>query len=261
MRIKLKEITPKRLFQAVERRLENIPHSLAWRKEVEAKKKLASYHDIHKGERCFLIANGPSLKKIDLRLLQKETTIGMNRIYMLFDETFQTTYCSVINELVIDEFHQDIAKLPCDIFVSWKKRQLFTCREAGYFYVYQSLEDKFSTDLTEGIYGGGTVTYASLQLAYYMGFSEVIIIGLDHNFVDKGLPNKTEVRTEDDKNHFHPDYFPKGMKWQLPDLYRSELAYEKARLAFEADGRKILDATIGGQCDIFEKVEFTSLFT
>ena len=67
-----------------------------------------------------------------------------------------------------------------------------------------------------------------------MGFKEVIIIGLDHYFVEKGRPNKTELRTADkDESHCHPDYFPKGIKWQLPDLYRSEIAYAHARKAFE----------------------------
>jgi hypothetical protein len=33
-----------------------------------------------------------------------------------------------------------------------------------------------------------------------------------------------------------------------------------ARKAYEADGRKVLDATIGGKLDIFEKVDYESLF-
>jgi hypothetical protein len=93
-----------------------------------------------------------------------------------------------------------------------------------------------------------------------MGFDEVILIGVDHNFADKGTPNKTEVRTQErDDNHFHPDYFPKGARWQLPDLVRSELAYALARQAFEQDGRRILDATADGKCPVFEKAHFASL--
>tara|TARA_B110000285_G_C15052822_1_gene577936 strand:- start:1111 stop:1407 length:297 start_codon:yes stop_codon:yes gene_type:complete len=93
-----------------------------------------------------------------------------------------------------------------------------------------------------------------------MGFSEVYIVGLDHNFKEKGQPNKTEVRTQEkDESHFHPDYFPKGSKWQLPDLLRSEIAYKKAREAFQSDGRKIYDATVNGHCNIFEKKAFESI--
>ncbi|HTX92070.1 MAG TPA: hypothetical protein VMC09_12725, partial [Anaerolineales bacterium] len=118
------------------------------------------------------------------------------------------------------------------------------------------------TDVTRPIYGGGTVTFAALQLAYYMGFETVILIGVDHNFVDRGTPNTTVLRTSDrDENHFHPDYFPAGSKWQLPDLRRSEIAYEIARQAYERSGRQILDATVDGHCQVFEKVEFESLFS
>lgn len=261
MRIKFKEITLNRIFEAVIRRLENFPHLRAWKKANGNKNFWKLYHNIHKGERCFLIANGPSLKSTDLTLLSNEITIGMNRIYLLFDEEFSTTYFTTVNELVLEQFSSDIQGLNCDKFVNWKQRDLFgVSDDLGYFLVSQAIKDGFSLDMTKGVFSGGTITYVSLQLAYYMGFKEVILIGLDHNFEDKGTPNKTEIRNGDDKNHFHPDYFPKGMKWQLPDLYRSELAYAKAREIFEKDGRKILDATIGGKCDVFEKVEYESLF-
>ena len=61
-------------------------------------------------------------------------------------------------------------------------------------------------------------------------------------------------------SHFHPNYFPKGSKWQLPDLLRSEIAYRIARRAFEDNGREIVDATVGGNCPIFEKVDYLSFF-
>lgn len=261
MRIKFNEITFKRIFEALKRRFENYPHKKAWQSSIKEKDKLRSFFNSHKGERCFLIANGPSLKNVDLSLIKNEISIGMNRIYLLFDDDFHTTYFTTVNELVIEQFSEDIAKLNCYKFVNWKQRKIFSDNaEIGYFMVSQALDDGFSTDITKGVYSGGTITYVSLQLAYYMGFSEVILIGLDHNFADKGTPNKTEVRSGEDKNHFHPDYFPKGMKWQLPDLYRSELAYAKAREMFEKDGRRILDATVGGKCEVFEKIDYDSLF-
>ena len=74
-------------------------------------------------------------------------------------------------------------------------------------------------------------------------------------------PNRTEVRrAEADRSHCHPDYFPPGIRWQLPDLHRSELAYRLAGEAFSAAGRQIIDATEGGALRVFEKVEFASLF-
>jgi len=93
-----------------------------------------------------------------------------------------------------------------------------------------------------------------------MGFSEVILIGVDHNFATKGKPNTTITSEGDDPNHFDPKYFGKGFRWQLPDLETSEIAYRMARNAFEADGRKVVDATVGGKLTVFPKVEYNSLF-
>jgi hypothetical protein len=94
-----------------------------------------------------------------------------------------------------------------------------------------------------------------------MGFQQVIIVGLDHNYAETGVPNEIAKRNlESDASHFHPDYFPKGTNWQLPDLKRSEIDYSLARQAFEEDGREILDATIDGKCTIFKKVSFDSIF-
>lgn len=261
MRIKASEITLQRILSAVRRRLENLPLALKWQFAEEEKRKLAAFKDIHLGQRCFVVANGPSLKHMDLSLLKDEITIGMNRIYLLFDDHFETTYHTAINELVLEQFHTDIAKLRPTKFLNWKQHKLFReSEDVNYLFISQSLVDGFSKDLTKNLYSGGTVTYTSLQLAFYMGFHEVILIGLDHNFTDKGVPNKTEVRKGDDHNHFHPDYFPKGIKWQLPDLHRSELAYQVARDTFEKAGRRIIDATVDGKCEVFEKVAYDSLF-
>ena len=93
-----------------------------------------------------------------------------------------------------------------------------------------------------------------------MGFSQVILIGVDHNFTTKGTPNTTVVSTGDDPNHFNPAYFGKGFRWQLPDLETSELAYCMARDAYAKEGRELLDATEGGKLTVFPKVKFDSLF-
>ncbi len=123
-----------------------------------------------------------------------------------------------------------------------------------------TLPEDFSGDATGRMFEGFTVTYVCLQLAYFMGFSEAILIGVDHNFVTKGPANTTVTSEGDDPNHFSGKYFGKGFRWQLPDLEGSERAYRMAKAAYEADGRQVLDATVGGKLTIFEKVEFESLF-
>jgi len=85
-------------------------------------------------------------------------------------------------------------------------------------------------------------------------------VGVDHNFQTKGPANTTVTSSGDDPNHFSPNYFGKGFRWQLPDLEGSERAYHLARQTYEASGRRIVDATVGGKLTVFPKVEYTSLF-
>jgi len=93
-----------------------------------------------------------------------------------------------------------------------------------------------------------------------MGFTRVILIGVDHSFASKGMPNTTVVSTGEDPNHFSGAYFGKGFRWLLPDLETSEIGYRMARRAYETAGRSVVDATIGGKLDIFPKVSYDNLF-
>ena len=99
------------------RRIPQLPAAYfhPWRRE--SIRRLAELKDIHKGKRAFIIGNGPSLKQTDLSKLKNEITFGMNRIYVIFPELgFHTTYYSATNDLVIEQFHDDILALPMPKF-------------------------------------------------------------------------------------------------------------------------------------------------
>jgi hypothetical protein len=267
MRVKLRELTLRRLVEAFLRRVSSIQHTIDWYFSTNGKvnrQRLLSFKNQHQGERCFIIANGLSLKNTDLSLLKDEVTFCMNRIYLMFDElNFIPNYYVVNNELILEQFSDDISNLSPIKFLNWNRRSYFSGdKKSNFLRYFYSLNEKLSEDPLKGVYSGGTVTHACLQLAYFMGFSEVYIVGMDHNFVDTGVPSKTEVRTQEvDKNHFHPNYFPKGSKWQLPDLDRCEIVYKDSLTRFNSDGRYIFDATIDGKCTIFPKVDYKSLFS
>ncbi len=224
---------------------------------------LRDYHQRHHGERCFIIGNGPSLRETDLSKLKGEITFGMNRIYLAFDELqFLPTYYVSVNDLVIEQCLRDILALPMPKFLSWRARRFFTTSpdERTIFLHTTYSGPKFATDVRSRLWEGATVTYVALQLAYYMGFQQVILIGVDHNFSTQGKPNTTVVSQGEDRDHFHVNYFGKGFRWQLPDLETSERAYRMAKEAYEADGREVLDATIGGKLDVFPKIAYDQLF-
>jgi len=230
-----------------------------WR--VDARRKIRQYHNRYEGKRCFVIGNGPSLKDTNLSKLAHEYTFGMNRIYLMFPQLgFSTSFLVCINDLVIEQTVADLQKLTMPRFFSWRGRKWLRPTENLYFLYTTYTGPKFAKDATRRLWEGATVTYVCLQLAYYFGFSQVILIGVDHNFVTQGKPNATVISEGDDPNHFSPNYFGKGFRWQLPDLETSEMAYRMARQAYEKDGRSILDATVGGKLTVFPKVKYETLF-
>ena len=266
MALKRKDITFIRLSKALWRRIVDIPQELAWRLPfsftVKNRNALMQFKDIHKGKRCFIIANGPSLKHVDFSLLKDEYTIGMNRIYLMEEQNgFMPTYLACIDIYAqLLQFFDDYdgLKLPC--FYNWNIRDKFS-KKANQYFIKDSLSPNFSMDIPHKGYGTGkSVTYAAIQLAYYMGFSEVYLIGKDHSYQTVLKAGKSITSDGQEENHFIKKYYNPGMLWFAPDYKSEEYAYKLARKAFEKDGRIIKDATTGGHLHVFEKIEFPSLF-
>lgn len=230
-----------------------------WRRD--SVRQLAKLKDVHRGERCFILGNGPSLKKTDLSKLRDEKTFGMNRIYMMFPELgFPTSYYLSVNSLVIEQCAQDIRNITVPKFLSWRSRHLIRPTSDTIFLHTTYTGPGFAKDARGRLWEGATVTYVALQLAFHLGFEQAILIGVDHSFSTKGKPNTTVVSQGDDPDHFNSSYFGKGFRWQLPDLDTSEKGYLLARQAYKQAGRQVLDATIGGKLTIFPKVDYNSLF-
>ncbi len=223
--------------------------------------RLAGFRNLYAGRRAFIVCNGPSLNRMDLSRLKSEVTFGMNRIYLMFDRLgFSTTTLTAINRLVVMQFAADIKRLPMPKFLPEELAALFVGDPQAYFIKTVGGPPGFSLAPDEVVWEGNTVTYAVLQLAFFMGVQQAILIGADHHYQSAGNPNQPVVAQSSDVNHFAPDYFPPGVTWQLPDLAASEQAYAVARQQYEAAGREILDATVDGHLHVFPKVDYARLF-
>jgi len=228
----------------------------------ESQRRLESFREKHAGQRCFIIGNGPSLRQTDLTKLRGETTFGLNRIYLAFPELgFSTSYLVAVNDLVLEQCHADFRALEMPKFITWRERKVLS-GDPNTIFVDTDFtgEENFNGDATGRVFEGFTVTYVALQLAFFMGFKQAILIGVDHNFVTQGPANQAVVSQGEDPNHFAPNYFGAGFKWQMPDLVGSERAYTLAHTAYEAAGRSVVDATVGGKLTVFPKVDYQRLF-
>jgi hypothetical protein len=219
---------------------------------------LKALHNTRAG-RCFVIGNGPSLNKQNLALLRGEVTLALNRGYLLSERIgAPPTYLVAVNRYVIEQFGDAILDTPTLKFISWNARGSVPCRDDVVF-VRQRLRPAFYGDLhREGVWEGATVTFVALQLAYHLGFHEVILIGVDHVFATRGSPNELVTSRAEDPNHFDGSYFGPGVRWQLPDLATSEIGYRMAAQAYVRDGRRVLNATAGGALEVFPRVDFAS---
>lgn len=238
------------------------------RYELSSQEKFKVIKNIKKGKRCFIIGNGPSLTVTDLNRLKKEDTFAVNRMYKIFDQTEwrPTFYCSQDSK-VLEEVYEDLSPLfdicECVFLNSSIRLSNSKLEKDNLFYLFVNLQDyigtlpEFSNDICKGIYEGYTVTYACIQLAVYMGYSEIYLMGIDHNY------NFTICKDGTVKQDKSAANYMKGIEGDMPyapQLEKTTLAYRKARIVCDENGVIIKNATRGGKLEEFERINFEELF-
>lgn len=222
-----------------------------------------NFKNIHKGKRCFIVATGPSLTVTDLDTLNqnKEICISMNRIFNIFDRTdWRPDYYMIGDKEMIEDMSDQIANLQLGCkFVSTVPKSYWNNPNSGdsipFKVLLRGFTNKmpaFSSCIEKGIYHGTTVTYLCMQLAAYMGFDEIYLLGVDFNY-------SSDIYNP--KNHFEGCDTLQS-KIRLNPVYpkRALLAYSSAKNYCDEHGIKIYNATRGGKLEVFERVEFDKLF-
>jgi hypothetical protein len=100
------------------------------------------------------------------------------------------------------------------------------------------------------------VTYISIQLAYFMGFTDVYLIAIDFDYALTTGHNPINHSTEHPQDHFTPEYFKPGETRYLPQLELARRAMKCAKEFYEIRGRKIWNCTRGGKLEIFDRIPF-----
>ena len=234
-------------------------------------KKAIKYKNKYKGKRCFVIGNGPSLRKEDLDKLEKngEITFACNKIHNIFPETcWRPDFYFLIDVWVLKSQTKELLNIEpkeccfynyafCNGYILWNNKD-------NIIPLYHMPEQdgidrltRFSKDISVQHCLGSSVTYAMLQAAYYMGFESVYLIGCDH-FVESLKKMKEIKHFYENSNEVVWDLTPEYLK--LDNHLKLDNAYKAAKLAFEEDGRNIYNATRGGYLDIFKRVDFDALF-
>lgn len=252
----------------------HMKHSLAERGVFVSRneRKLAALRNKHAGERCIIIGGGPSLKRMELAKLRDEVTFGVNGFFHLHDELgYLPTYYVVEDRLVAEDNFRDINAMSgtTKIFPEDLRYRLAPSEETIFVRFERFYDDpdepgpdfpRFHPKGSLRFYWGGTVSYLNLQLAYFLGFSEVYLIGMDMTYsVPSGQSSNVITSQSDDTNHVHPAWFGPGKRWHDPRVDRMQQAFERSKQAFEDDGRKVFNATIGGKLEVFPRIDLSSV--
>lgn len=225
--------------------------------------RLEQFKNKHMGKRCFIVATGPSLRISDLEILKenKIVSFSMNRVYRAFDQTtWRPDYYVVADWRCLQESRDEIIDIPVNYKFVSDEYSLFwdgDIPENIYkFHCHWSLVEKelpkYAEDIRYGMYTCGTVVYNCFQLATYMGFKEIYLIGVDFSFSNE---------YKNVNNHFIKNYYNSNS--QTSNFYDEEQfrSHRAAKKYADEHGIKIYNATRGGKLEIFPRVDFDSLFT
>ncbi|MFC1833741.1 hypothetical protein ACFL2Q_03280, partial [Thermodesulfobacteriota bacterium] len=88
------------------------PKFLEKHRHKKAKKVFQCCREKYGNRRCFVIGNGPSLKRIDMMKLKHEVTIGSNRIYLYYRKMgFCPSFYTVVNYLIAEQIQKDVERI------------------------------------------------------------------------------------------------------------------------------------------------------
>lgn len=248
-----------------------IPYQQSHFNKTSFGKHLVTFKSIAPSRRCFFIGNGPSLRAEDLTTLHNsgEITFAFNRIYNIFDQTpWRPTYYISQDEKMLGGCADIVNSLDLKakfIPIQLKWWNNISIGNACYFNIVNQQTDdpekfNFSDDISREIFNSSTGMYTAAQIAAYMGFTEIYLIGVDHHFrVSRN--EKGEVVVDNTvKDYFSDRYNEDKDKLYIPNTERSTLTYVAMKSHCEKRGIKVFNATRGGKLEVFERVDFDSLF-
>lgn len=220
------------------------------------------------GRRGFVIGNGPSLLAEDLDRLKGEVSFGANLISMIFRQTrWRPHFISVTDPLVWSKVKLEQApeSIPWLVDSSFNSRQSVRkilafrrfARLSPDYYTTRVAHQAFSRDVTRGFFGGNSVTFFNIQLAFALGVNPVYLLGVDHHF--RNNPSRffsKPVRIDDPVDHFHRDYRARGEVVNSAPVRAIEHAIRSLEQVKKETGFQVVDLTRGGRLPHIEKMSF-----
>ena len=214
---------------------------------------LVSLRNCKRGRRVFLLGSGPSLAKMDLKLLAGEDVCVVNMGVRALDAglpnveihiaTDKNRYVRFADDM---ERYATVHRIPLRFFGIWVKKLWYQRRSEAstprFLVVGRKsfLQRGFKTTPLLGYGSSGTVLIFALQVLYYLGYREVYVAGVDLDYTQEqpyfySLQDADKVHELDAK-----------VQARRPLMDNANVEFEIARKTFEADDRKLVNIGIGG---------------
>lgn len=228
---------------------------------------IREFKNKYEGEACFVVGNGPSLRKEDLDAISDKgfVSFASNRIYSIFSDTvWRPTYMTVSDpKFIFDKaIAENIQNVNAKMFFTrsqyaWdvRKYKCKTCPVAAEASRRLLDNPRFSLNCDETIYDIATVTYFSIQLAAYMGFKTIYLIGMDNRYPYTINRDGTIVENPGVVSYFGGEKNEIQKKHAAP-LWESEIAFNHAEMFSRRNGFRIYNATRGGCLENFDRINF-----
>ncbi len=228
-----------------------------------------SLRNTKKGKSCFIIGNGPSLTADDLESISNYDTFATNRIYSIFGQTsWRPTYYIAIDNNILEDNLKDILNTEAgtkflNYTVKNKVKDIVTNNThfINIFGRYVISPASYVTkhinyDVSKSFSLSYSVTGVAIELAVYMGYKNIYLIGVDHSYTNTITKNGVLNKTEGIKDYFG-NLKSKSYSIQYIDAVNSYyLALKKHAQKYNSN---IFNATRGGKLEIFQRVNLDDI--
>jgi hypothetical protein len=171
---------------------------------------ITRFQNLHKGETCLLVGNGKNLYKTPPERFDYPS-FGMNTICQYPD--WKPTYYTAVDSRVMHEYGEQVNKrfsdipkfLPTPNLDKWTGENIYRFYHRPGALWARNGKQLFPSLMTDDGINYGNVMHVAMQLAYYMGFTTMLIIGMEHEEGKAG-------------DHFwgadHKSYIPPVDEWK-----------------------------------------------
>lgn len=243
--------------------------------------------DMHRGERCFLLGSGPSIKKENLLSLKDEIVFALNNFYVhedfaeIMSGNKPKYYMTApIHPPQTDDewmrwFKDMESKMPKNVNMifglsAYKKNikyifdryEIFKREKINWYFAGIGL-DKFykfknrDIDFVNPIWSASTVSTYAILAAIYMGFSEIYLLGVDHNYICLG--DEENHRFYKSSIHQKDEIKRMNLKMSQHIFNTAQVFFEKESILINSENSKIYNCSSDSLLDMFEKIQLNNI--